>query len=128
MTTQHDKTEPGKLPLQTFGMARGYRIYFTAEAWVITYNDVDFVRINRIADHKPGFIYICAELIFMLLWGKRTELRDRYAIDKRAEDEAHELDMRLKASHESVLEIRFVPDHRGRFIPENLKVPDDLQD
>lgn len=115
----------GTLPEQSHKMFGGYRIYFTAEAWVITYQDHDFIRINRIPQHTEGFIYTCAELIFMAVWGKRTAIRERFAVfGEQIEVDAHELDMKLKANHQPVMEIRFVPDARGRYIPENCIVPE----
>lgn len=102
----------GKLGDQSFGMYAGYRVYVTAEAYVVTYKDAEFLRVYRTHhDHESGFVLLFVKLVFFLLTGKRTELRDKWAVSAMAHtQDEHDLNVALLATHGSVLEFNVVID------------------
>lgn len=94
-----------RLPVQASKTYGGYRCYITREAWVITYQDADLIRVFRDTAHRPGFVLLLVKLIMLMLVGRRTELRDKWAIDQGMhEAEAHEMDMAARAARPEVLE------------------------
>lgn len=96
----------GQLPEQSFGHYGGYRCYITPDAYVVTYHDEDLVRVNRLClKHRPGFLLLIVKVLFLELIGRRTSIRDKWAIDAAAhEAEAHELDMAVRAARPAVVE------------------------
>lgn len=96
----------GKLGSQSFGLYGGYRLYVEPDAYVVTYRDADFMRVyRRHHDHESGFVLLFVKLAFLLLTGKRTDLRDKWATSaaEHTHDE-HNLNVALLATHGSVLE------------------------
>lgn len=94
--------------MQEFRMFSGYRVYLTREAWIITYKDFDLIRVMRNVEHHPGFLLLVVEVIFMLLIGKRTDIRERWALypDQYQED-AKICDLQMRATRNGVAEFVF---------------------
>lgn len=85
-----------------------YRLYCTPEYWLITYRDADFVRIMRNTTHKPGFALLTLEILFSLLTGVRSDIRDRWAIyAKGYEADAKELGLEARAGVGQVVEFDY---------------------
>lgn len=94
--------------MQEFRMFGGYRVYLTREAWIITYQDIDLIRVMRNAEHQPGFLLLLVELVFMLLIGKRTDLRERWALyEGQYQGDAQICDLTMRATRNGVAEFVF---------------------
>lgn len=107
--TEADNNTMRNSAFQAFSLADGYRCYITPEFWLITYRDQDLIKIMRNTEARPGFVLLIVEFIFMALWGKRTELRERWALyESQYAADAHELDMGCKAARNRVMEFNFV--------------------
>jgi len=84
---------------------REYRAYLTPDYWLITYRDRDLIRVMRGTKHPPGFVLLVLHLIWGLLVGYRTDLRDHWALEAQFyNDEAKILDLKAKAQVEKVIE------------------------
>lgn len=93
---------------QEFRMFGGYRVYLTREAWVITYQDFDLIRVMRNTEHQPGFLLLLVEIIFMLLIGKRTDVRERWALyQNQYQGDAKICDLTMRATRNGVAEFVF---------------------
>lgn len=85
-----------------------YRCYLTPEYWLITYKDADFIRLMRRTEHKAGFALILLELIWDLCRGKRTALRERWAVHSElAQSDAKKLLLQQRAADRQVIEFWF---------------------
>jgi hypothetical protein len=94
--------------MQEFRMFAGYRVYLTREAWIITYQDIDLVRVMRGTEHQPGFLLLLVELVFMLLIGKRSDLRERWALyHDQYQQDAKMCDLSMRATRNGVAEFVF---------------------
>lgn len=110
-TTDTTKTDA----LQVFHTFGPYRVYLTPDAWVITYQDVDFIRVQRIGEHAPGFILLVVEIITLLLVGRRTDLRDRWAMwHKDYAADADRVALELRGHHATVMEFGFAKPEAAR--------------
>lgn len=102
-----------------YNLFGGYRVYLTSHAWIITYMDRDFITINRLKEHSPGFILMLVELLFGMLKGVRTELRETWAVFSESYDQnAETLSFEVRAARDNVLEVHVDPKRKGIFLKE----------
>lgn len=98
----------GSMPLQVFKLFRDYRCYITPEYYLITYQDADLVRVFRIPGHRPGFLLLIVDILFENLRGRRTALRERWALWNQDYDrDAEKLGLQCRAAERQVLEFDF---------------------
>jgi hypothetical protein len=97
---------------QVFSLFNQYRCYITIDSYLITFRDQDLLTIYRrglqAISQDPGFLLLTVEIFLAELQGKRTSIRDRWALlapDYRAK--AQELDLKCRATHGRVLEFWF---------------------
>lgn len=98
----------GQMPTQAFQLFRDYRAYITPEYFLITYQDQDLVRVFRNTSHRPGFLLLIMDIMFESLRGRRTALRERWALWNQDYDaDAERLGLECRLADRQVLEFDF---------------------
>jgi hypothetical protein len=102
-------TEDQPKPLQVFQLFQEYRVYLTPDFWLITYRDADLVKVFRNTQHKQGFLLLTVEVLFELLRGKRTALREKWALwEQGYEEDSQRLGLECRAADRRVIEVDWV--------------------
>lgn len=103
-----DLPEPGRVPLAALASFREYRMYLGPEFWLITYKDADFIRIMRRSQHGNGFCLLTCEVLWELLTGQRTAIRERWALSEALyRAEGKELSLKAAAQSRKIIEFWF---------------------
>lgn len=101
-----EDTQPTAQALNSFKLFQEYRVYLTQDFWLITYRDADLVKIFRNTQHKQGFLLLMAEVFFELLRGRRTAVREKWALwSDGYEADAELLGLECRAADRRVIEV-----------------------
>jgi hypothetical protein len=100
--------DPQPIKLQGLAQFREYRMYLTPDYWLITYREADFIRVMRRSSHGNGFCLLCMEVIWELLTGQRTAIRERWALSEALyRADGKELSLKAAAQARRVIEFWF---------------------
>lgn len=95
-------------PFQGLAQFREYRMYIGPEFWLITYKDADFIRVMRRSQHGAGFCLLVMEVLWELLTGQRTAIRERWALSEAYyQAKGKELSLQAAAQSRKILEFWF---------------------
>ena len=115
MSTEEDGTVPGRVPLAALASFREYRMYLGPEFWLITYKDADFIRIMRRSQHGNGFCLLCCEVLWELLTGQRTAIRERWALSEALyKADGKELSLKAAAASRKIIEFWSSSGRKGK--------------
>lgn len=105
---EEGEAKPGRVPLAALAHFREYRCYLGPEFWLITYRDADFIRIMRRSSHGNGFCLLTMEVLWELLTGQRTAIRERWAMAEGLyKTDGKELSLRAATQARKIIEFWF---------------------